>query len=137
MGRDRATAAGDTAGGAAGGCGAAGAAGAACASTVIGLAVAAGGASGGGGDHEPSNSTLVGGIGLSWELFDLQADPDELHNIVGEPGARGLRCELMRELLRLKAEARDDDALYCTEMLQPQNQKWTSATITLGELCSP
>ncbi len=44
-----------------------------------------------------------------WELFDLVADPLELHNLYGEPGHEQLTSGLKTELLRLKQALRDDD----------------------------
>jgi arylsulfatase A-like enzyme len=44
-----------------------------------------------------------------WELFDLAADPFELHNLYGEPGHEQLTAGLKAELLRLKQAVRDDD----------------------------
>jgi arylsulfatase A-like enzyme len=44
-----------------------------------------------------------------WELFDLAADPYELHNLYGEPGHEELTARLKAELLRLKQAVRDDD----------------------------
>jgi arylsulfatase A-like enzyme len=46
-----------------------------------------------------------------WELFDLVADPGELHNLYGVPGHEALTASLKAELLRLKRAARDDDQL--------------------------
>jgi arylsulfatase A-like enzyme len=46
-----------------------------------------------------------------WELFDLVADPYELHNLYGQPGMDSLTETLKTELARLKREARDDDQL--------------------------
>jgi arylsulfatase A-like enzyme len=44
-----------------------------------------------------------------WELFDLANDPNELHNLYGEPGQEGLTATLKAELARLKQAVRDDD----------------------------
>jgi arylsulfatase A-like enzyme len=44
-----------------------------------------------------------------WELFDLAADPFELHNLYGEAGHEQLTATLKAELLRLKQAVRDDD----------------------------
>ena len=46
-----------------------------------------------------------------WELFDLVNDPNELHNLYGEPGQEALTATLKTELARLKKELRDDDQL--------------------------
>lgn len=37
-----------------------------------------------------------------WELFDLEKDPRELHNIFGQPGTEALSEKLMNELLNLQ-----------------------------------
>jgi arylsulfatase A-like enzyme len=44
-----------------------------------------------------------------WELFDLTADPHELHNLYGEPGHEQLTAALKAELVKVKQAARDDD----------------------------
>ncbi len=44
-----------------------------------------------------------------WELFDLTADPYELHNLYGQPGHAALADSLRQELFRLKKELRDED----------------------------
>jgi arylsulfatase A-like enzyme len=46
-----------------------------------------------------------------WELFDLRNDPQELHNLYGEPGQQALIAQLKRELARLRKELRDGDQL--------------------------
>jgi arylsulfatase A-like enzyme len=46
-----------------------------------------------------------------WELFDLTADPSELHNLYGEPGQDKLTSTLKAELLRLKEALGDTDQL--------------------------
>ena len=46
--------------------------------------------------------------GQDWgELYDLQADPLELHNLWNEPSARAVRGELMERLARAMLEATD------------------------------
>jgi arylsulfatase A-like enzyme len=46
-----------------------------------------------------------------WELFDLVNDPNELHNLYGEPGQEALTAGLKDELARLKKQLRDEDQL--------------------------
>src|SRR5262245_34933949 len=46
-----------------------------------------------------------------WELFDLENDPLEMHDIYGQPGQEQLTATLKAELARLKREVRDDDQL--------------------------
>ncbi|HSK52361.1 MAG TPA: sulfatase [Clostridia bacterium] len=45
----------------------------------------------------------------AWELFDLEADPHELHSVYDEPDYRVVRLELRRELQRLQQELGDTD----------------------------
>src|SRR5262245_33462066 len=44
-----------------------------------------------------------------WELFDLARDPNELHNLYGQPGQEELTRKLQAELQRLKQAVRDED----------------------------
>jgi len=44
-----------------------------------------------------------------WELYDLQRDPDELHNIYSDPAQQPLVAKLKTELAKLKKELKDDD----------------------------
>jgi len=44
-----------------------------------------------------------------WELFDLVNDPNELHNLYGEPGQQALTDELKAELARLRTALGDRD----------------------------
>jgi hypothetical protein len=43
-----------------------------------------------------------------WELFDLVADPAELHNVIAEPAYRDVAVELRAELARLQAAVGDE-----------------------------
>lgn len=47
----------------------------------------------------------------TWELFDLQEDPNEMNNIYGKPGTEDLTKELKEELVRLQKEYKDTNAL--------------------------
>ncbi|OYO17952.1 sulfatase [Enemella evansiae] len=42
-----------------------------------------------------------------WELYDLQADPQELRNVAGDPAYAEVRAELTRQLWRKQAELGD------------------------------
>jgi hypothetical protein len=42
-----------------------------------------------------------------WELYDLTADPLEVHNLIDSPGHASLRTELFAELCRLQAAVGD------------------------------
>lgn len=44
-----------------------------------------------------------------WELFDLQADPNELKNVYADPAYAKVREEMTAELNRLRAEYKDND----------------------------
>jgi hypothetical protein len=44
-----------------------------------------------------------------WELFDLVADPFELHNLYGQPGQEQVTLALRAELQRLKQTLHDTD----------------------------
>jgi arylsulfatase A-like enzyme len=44
-----------------------------------------------------------------WELFDLTTDPQEMHNVYGQPGQEQITASLEAELQRLKQEVRDAD----------------------------
>ena len=44
-----------------------------------------------------------------WEMYDLRNDPEELHNLYGEPTQQEAVARLKKELYRLKAEVKDDD----------------------------
>ncbi len=46
-----------------------------------------------------------------WQLFDLEADPYEQHNLVDDPGAADIAADLHRRLIRLLDESGDDFAL--------------------------
>ena len=47
---------------------------------------------------------------MEWELFDLVADPHEVHNIVGDPVAAPLLADLRTELARWQAAVGDEPA---------------------------
>jgi arylsulfatase A-like enzyme len=53
-----------------------------------------------------------------WELFDLVADPYELHNLYGQLGQERITEELRAEMIRLKKELHDDDQ-FSTEQPPP------------------
>ncbi|ASV75567.1 Choline-sulfatase [Thermogutta terrifontis] len=46
-----------------------------------------------------------------WELYDLQKDPHELHNVYGDPQYADVVRELKAELTRLKTFYKDDDTI--------------------------
>ncbi|ANH80503.1 sulfatase [Niabella ginsenosidivorans] len=46
----------------------------------------------------------------SWELFDLQKDPHELHNIYDEPGSKPVIADLKAKLLKLITAYKDTEA---------------------------
>jgi len=51
-----------------------------------------------------------------WELYDLQEDPHEIHNLYGENGYEGIVRDLKHELRRLQEELGDRDALATWEL---------------------
>ena len=46
-----------------------------------------------------------------WELYNLNEDPHELHNLYGQPGTEKVTQKLMKELVRLQEQYDDQDAL--------------------------
>ena len=42
-----------------------------------------------------------------WELYDLQQDPQELHNIYGQPGTQKIEKQLRKELQKLQKQYHD------------------------------
>ena len=46
-----------------------------------------------------------------WELYNLNEDPQELHNLYGQPGTEKVTQKLMKELVRLQEQYDDQDAL--------------------------
>ena len=51
-----------------------------------------------------------------WELYNLNEDPNELHNIYGKPGTEKQTKRLMKELIRLQKQYDDQDALKFNSM---------------------
>ena len=51
-----------------------------------------------------------------WELYDLNKDPHEMHNIYGQPGTEKLTKRLMNELVKLQKQYDDKDALKFNSM---------------------
>lgn len=43
----------------------------------------------------------------TWELYDLKKDPEEMHNIYGQPGTEKITAALKKELLRLQVQYND------------------------------
>ena len=46
-----------------------------------------------------------------WELYDLNSDPQELHNLYGQPGTEKVTQRLMKELVKLQQQYDDQPAL--------------------------
>ena len=42
-----------------------------------------------------------------WELYDLQTDPNELHNLYGQPGMEKVTKQLMKRLKQLQIQYDD------------------------------
>ena len=47
----------------------------------------------------------------TWELYNLNEDPKELHNLYGQPGTEKVTKRLMKELVKLQKQYDDQDAL--------------------------
>ena len=43
----------------------------------------------------------------AWELYDLETDPTEMHNLYGKEGYEGITAELHKELERLQLQYDD------------------------------
>ncbi|MEM0913305.1 MAG: sulfatase [Planctomycetota bacterium] len=54
-----------------------------------------------------------------WELYDLENDPDENHNVAGDPAYRQAFTELRDRLFAMKAELGDPDDAYPEMMSLP------------------
>lgn len=52
----------------------------------------------------------------TWELYNLNEDPKEMHNIYGQPGTEKMTQQLMKELIRLQKQYDDRDALKFNQM---------------------
>ncbi len=58
-----------------------------------------------------------------WELFDLQKDPSEMHNVYGNPEYIEVTRDLKKQLLALKKTLKDTDQQY-PQMRQITAQHW-------------
>ncbi len=47
----------------------------------------------------------------AWELLDLEKDPQEMHNVYGDPAYAGVQAELHRKLEELRVKYKDNDSL--------------------------
>ncbi|MFT3686460.1 MAG: sulfatase [Phycisphaerales bacterium] len=56
----------------------------------------------------------------AWELYDLQADPRELHNRYGEPGYEAITVDLAAQLNRLRAQYNEHDAAQTASPQAPK-----------------
>ncbi len=54
-----------------------------------------------------------------WELFDLNTDPHELHNLYGQPGYEKKTRKLKEELVRLQRQYDDQRALRLNDITEP------------------
>ena len=57
-----------------------------------------------------------------WELYDLQADPNELQSRYGDPAFEKLTAELKTELERLRKQYKDDGSVVKFEGLKPKGK---------------
>jgi arylsulfatase A-like enzyme len=46
-----------------------------------------------------------------WELYDLETDPGEMHNLIDDPKAENIKNALMKKLTTLRKEYGDSDEL--------------------------
>ena len=53
-----------------------------------------------------------------WELYDLVADPREMHNVIDDPAYTSVALELLDELGRLQAEVGDQPYPAADEALR-------------------
>jgi arylsulfatase A-like enzyme len=44
-----------------------------------------------------------------WEFYDLETDPSEMHNRIGDPAMQGMIAQLKRRLVDLRAQYKDSD----------------------------
>lgn len=51
-----------------------------------------------------------------WELYNLNTDPEELHNLYGKKGYEAVTKRLMKELVKLQKQYDDQDALKFNNM---------------------
>jgi len=58
-----------------------------------------------------------------WELFDLEADPREMHNVYDHPTYADIAKKMKAELLRRKTELGDLDDRF-PEMVEPNKKYW-------------
>jgi len=56
----------------------------------------------------PGDILSLDGLAPEWELFDLEKDPQELHNVVHDPAYAGVFQELKDALHRLQSEVGDE-----------------------------
>lgn len=73
--------------------------------------------------HNPGHHTVARHYGIrterhkliyfykldQWELYDLEKDPIEMHNIYNDPSSQKIVAELKAQLFKLKKEFKDDD----------------------------
>ena len=58
-----------------------------------------------------------------WELYDLQQDPQEIHNVYGEPQYATVVKRLKQRLLELKLEYQDEDRKY-PALMRIREEHW-------------
>jgi arylsulfatase A-like enzyme len=51
-----------------------------------------------------------------WELYNLKDDPQEMHNIYGQPGTEKVTRRLMKELVKLQKQYDDQEALKLNDL---------------------
>jgi arylsulfatase A-like enzyme len=57
-----------------------------------------------------------------WELYDLEKDPKEMHNVYHDPAYADVAKELKAELQRLQAQYKDDGKVVQFERPAPKKK---------------
>ncbi len=57
-----------------------------------------------------------------WELFDLEKDPQEMHNVYGDPAYAGIQADLHQQLEELRVKYQDNDSLN-QQFIEEYNEK--------------
>ena len=61
---------------------------------------------------------------VAWELYDLQEDPQEMHNLYGQPGMKAITAELKTLLRELRDEVGENDSENYPEIQSVIDAHW-------------